>query len=157
MAIADFLLKEREAQKLTRENVVDLTNERMTYARLEKIENDRATLHPEDVDILAEAYMKPELKHHYCKHVCPLGKDFREVANKDLGHIAIETVNSLNRINQIQQRLLDIVEDDTITSDEYEDFVVIKDSLEKIALAADNLKLWMEKAKLSGDLPDNAE
>ena len=114
--------------------------------RLEKIENRRVTPHPDEILALAEAYDMPELINYYCHHDCEIGREYvDEVIPKDLPRIAIETVNSLNRLNQIQNRLLEIVEDGKITPDELKDFTTIKDTLDKIVSSANSLQLWIRK------------
>ena len=70
----------------------------------------------------------------------------------DLGQIAIETLNSLNRINREKDRLLEIVEDGEITPDEIADFVSIKKTLDKISLSVDTLQLWIDQTIAEGKL-----
>ena len=50
----------------------------------------------------------------------------------------------------IEIDLFEIVEDGTVNSWEYDDFMRIKDMLEKIAISADALGLWLEQAIASG-------
>lgn len=152
----DFLSKIREEAGITRENVEKDSDYRISVNRLYKIEKEDGTIHPEDIDELAKVYKKPELRNHYCK-CCVLGKQLREVEIKDLGHIAIETINALHKMDVIQERLLDIFEDDKITPDEYEDFKKIRNYLDKLATSADNLKLWIDNEKLAKEIPEDFE
>ena len=84
-------------------------------------------------------------------HDCEIGDEhIREVQPKELSQIAIETLNSLNKLTQVKDRLLEIVEDGVISEDEYEDFHSIKMNLEKIAGAVESLQLWLNESAVNG-------
>ena len=155
----EYLLQLRKELRMTRDEVVfksDELNSYITADKLEKIEKRNQEIHPDDIDILAKVYEKPQLRNYYCKG-CVLGNHLRTAEIKDLGHIAIETINALHKIDIIQERLLDIAEDDKITPDEYSDFKKIRDMLDKLAISADNLKLWIDNEKLAHRIPENLE
>ncbi len=142
----------REKLDLTREKA----SEQIGYisaAKLEKIENGKVSVLPEDVIAMAECYKAPELCNYYCSQECPIGQQYvPEVEVKELSQIAIETLNSLNRMNKAKDRLLEIVEDGKVTPDEYKDFYEIKKTLEKISLSVDTLQLWVDKSIADGKL-----
>ena len=142
----------REELGLTREKASEcITAEYISADRLEKIENDRAQARPDEILAIAEAYKAPVLVNYYCTHDCDIGgKYLREVKPKELSQIAIETLNSLNKLNLVKDRLLEIVEDGTITEDEYEDFLEIKTNLDKIAGAVESLQLWLDESAAKG-------
>ena len=140
----------REELSLTREEASELMPG-MTPERIEKIENGRIHVQPDDVMLLAKGYKRPHLCNYYCSHECPIGQEYvPEVQAKELGQIAIETVNCINRLNGNMSRFFEIVEDGAVNPWEYEDFMRIKDMLEKIALSADALGLWLEQAIANG-------
>ena len=142
----------REKLDLTREKASELIGF-ISAAKLEKIENGKVTVQPEDVIALAECYKAPELCNYYCSQECPIGQEHvPEIKIKDLAQIAVETLNSLNRLNKEKDRLLEIVEDGQITPDEYKDFFEIKKTLEKIALSVDTLQLWVDKSIADGHM-----
>ena len=142
----------REKLDLTREKASELIGF-ISAAKLEKIENGKVSVQPEDVIALAECYKAPELCNYYCSRECPIGREYiPEIKVKDLAQIAVETLNSLNRLNKEKDRLLEIVEDGQITPDEYNDFFEIKQTLEKIALSVDTLQLWVDKSIANGHL-----
>lgn len=142
----------REKLNLTREKASELIGF-ISAAKLEKIENGKVSIQPEDVIAMAECYKAPELCNHYCSQECPIGQEYiPEIKVKDLTQIAVETLNSLNRLNREKDRLLEIVEDGQITPDEYRDFFKIKETLEKIALSVDTLQLWVDKAIAEGHM-----
>ena len=142
----------REELKLTREKASELIGF-ISPERIEKIENAKVNVQPDDVMALAECYKAPKLCNYYCANECPIGQKYvPELQVKDLAQIAIETLNSLNRINKEKDRLLEIVEDGQITPDEYKDFFEIKKTLEKIALSVDTLQLWVDKSIADGHM-----
>lgn len=119
--------------------------------RLEKIENRRLTANPDEILAIARAYKCPALINYFCTHDCEIGDEhIREVQPKELSQIAIETLNSLNKLTQVKDRLLEIVEDGVISEDEYEDFHSIKMNLEKIAGAVESLQLWLNESAVNG-------
>ena len=137
----------------SREEACMRMNDDIKPDRLEKIENNKVkTITPEEIVCMAKAYDHPELCNYYCLHSCEIGKKFgRESSVKDLTHIAVDTLNSLNRLNAAKIRLLEIVEDDKVTEDEMEDFINIRSMIEKIASTADSLKYWMENENIKID------
>lgn len=142
----------REKLELTREKASEMIGF-ISAAKLEKIENGKVAVQPEDVIALAECYKAPELCNYYCSQECPIGQEYvPEVRVKDLTQIAVETLNSLNRMNKEKDRLLEIVEDGEVTPDEYKDFFEIKKTLEKISLSVDTLQLWVDKAIADGNI-----
>ena len=142
----------REKLELTREKASEMIGF-ISAAKLEKIENGKVAVQPEDVIALAECYKSPELCNYYCSQECPIGQQYvPEVHVKDLTQIAVETLNSLNRMNKEKDRLLEIVEDGQVTPDEYNDFFEIKKTLEKISISVDTLQLWVDKSIAEGEL-----
>ena len=142
----------REKLDLTREKASELM-EFISPAKLEKIENGKVSVQPEDVIAMAQCYKAPELCNYYCSQECPIGQEYvPEIKVKDLARIAIETLNSLNRMNKEKDRLLEIVEDGQVTPDEYKDFFEIKKTLEKISLSVDTLQLWVDKSIADGHM-----
>lgn len=142
----------REKLGYTREKASELIGF-ISPAKLEKIENDKVSVQPEDVIAMADCYKAPELCNYYCSQECPIGQQYvPEIKVKDLAQIAIETLNSLNKMSKEKDRLLEIVEDGEVTPDEYKDFFEIKKTLEKIALSVDTLQLWVDKSIADGHM-----
>ena len=144
----------REELGLTREKASEsITSQYISADRIEKIENRRLIARPDEILSIAEAYQAPAIINYYCTHDCEIGGKYgREIETKDLSQIAIETINSLNRLNQVKDRLLEIVEDGTITEDEYDDFRAIKGNLDKIAHAVESLQLWLQESEAHGKI-----
>lgn len=142
----------RENLGLTREKAADLIPG-FSPERLEKVENGRVQVQPEDVMLMAEYYKAPILCNHYCVNECPIGRVHALKAEpKELAQIAIETLNVLNQMNKNKDRLLEIVEDGQVRPEEYQDFSEIKKLLDRIALSVSNLQLWVNEQIAEGKL-----
>ena len=125
----------------------------LTADRISKIENGSVHVQPEDVVLMAECYKAPELCNYYCTHECAIGeKTVEAVEIKSFAQIAIETLNSLNKMTRLSNRLLEIVEDGQVRPDESDDFLVIKSTLDKIAASVSALQLWVDRQIAEGKL-----
>ncbi|MBR0462801.1 MAG: helix-turn-helix transcriptional regulator [Clostridia bacterium] len=125
----------------------------LTSDRISKIENGSVHVQPEDVVLMAECYKAPELCNYYCTHECAIGeKTVEAVEIKSFAQIAIETLNSLNKMTRLSNRLLEIVEDGQVRPDESDDFLVIKSTLDKIAASVSALQLWVDRQIAEGKL-----
>ena len=123
----------REDLGLTREKAGELIPG-FSPERIEKIENGRTQIQPEDVMLLAAQ-----------AHALP-------TESKALAQIAVETLNAVNKLSKSRDRLLEIVEDGQVRPDEYADFVEIKATLDKIAFSVSNLQLWVDEQIAAGKL-----
>lgn len=123
----------------------------VTEHRLEKIENGKVTVQPDDVVAIAKRYNKPELRNYYCCHECAIGKiDAPEVTYSGSIHeILVDMAVVLKNINHDKVRLMEILRDGVITADEQEDFDKIYEELEEVSMTVEALQLWCEKMKLS--------
>lgn len=146
----------RESLGLTREKAGELIPG-FSPERIEKIENERVQIRPDDVKLMAEYYKAPGLCNYYCSEECPIGKGRTpRVENRELVQIAVETINGINRLNRVKDRLLEIVEDGTISPDEYEDFAEIRETLEKLQVSVSTLQLWLEQKMAEGEIREEA-
>ena len=135
----------REELGLTREKAGELIPG-FSPERIEKIENGRTQIQPEDALLLAEYYKAPALVNYYCCNECPIGESHAVRAeSKELTQIAVETLNAVNQMSRIKDRLLEIAEDGKVCNDELEDFMKIKTVLDKLAQSVSNLQLWMDE------------
>ncbi len=140
----------REALDLTREKASELMPG-ITPDRIEKLENEKTMVHPEDVLLMADAYKSPDLCNHYCANECPIGKQYvPEIKIRDLSQIVLEMLASLNSMEKKKDRLIEITADGQIDDGEIEDFVMIQDELEKISITVETLQLWSEKMLADG-------
>lgn len=138
----------RKSAGLTREQASNCMG-CMSVDRLEKIENERISAHPDDVLLMAKHYKDPALRRQYCSTLCPLGTGFlRPIQAKSLSQITLEMLASLNALEVQKNRLIEITVDGQITEDEYKDFNKIREQLEQISASVDSLKLWIEKMEM---------
>lgn len=141
----------REAAELTREAAA----EKLIFIsedRLERIENERSAPHPDEVLAMAEQYKNPALCNYFCANECPLGKDrVQEIELKDLSQITLEMLATINALSKEKERLVEITVDGNISSEEMQDFMNIRENLEKMSQAIDSLKLWMDHAEAQAE------
>lgn len=125
--------------------------------RIERIENEKLLIYPEEVITMAECYKNPNLCNYYCSNKCPIGiKYVPEIKIKDLSQIVLETIASLNALNKKKERLIEITVDGNISDDELEDFVKIQNELERISITVDTLRLWSEQMLANGSIDEEA-
>ena len=95
---------------------------------------------------MSDAYKRPDLCNYYCSHKCMIGSKYvPEVKVSELSGIILETIGSLNEINPLTNRLIQIARDGKITDDEIKDFAFISHKLDKVSVAIDALNLWVNK------------
>ncbi len=148
--MADTIYKEiRKKHELTRDDVCDkasLMNNPIQPERLERIENGKFPISPDEVLLLAKIYGEPTLCNHYCSKECPIGEKYvPEIKVKDLAQIVLEMLSSLNSMKNRQERLIEITADGTIDDSEINDFVYIQKELEHISITVETLQLWVEQ------------
>lgn len=148
--MSDTIYKEiRKKHDLTRDDVCDkasLMNIPIQPERLERIENGKFPITPDEVMLLAEIYGEPTLCNHYCSKECPIGEKYvPEVKVKDLAQIVLEMLSSLNSMKKSQERFIEITADGMIDDEEIKDFVFIQKELERISITVETLQLWVEQ------------
>ncbi len=148
--MADSIYKSiRKEHGMTRDDVCDESlrlDTPMQPERLERIENGKLEIHPEEVMLLSEIYGEPTLCNHYCSKECPIGQKYvPEIKIKDLTQIVLEMLSSLNSMKKSQERLIEITADGMIQDDEIKDFVFIQKELERISITVETLQLWVEQ------------
>lgn len=130
---------------LSREEASELLDT-VTPERLERIENDKYPIQPDEVCLMAEKYKEPSLRNYYCSHECPIGETYvPEVKIKTLSEIVLQMLASLNSMKKSQERLIEITADGIIDDDELKDFVYIQEELERISITVETLQLWTEQ------------
>lgn len=156
-------------KKSTKENknIYQLCRENMGYTRdkaseelghisadrIEKIENEKSLPHPDEILTMSECYKTPNLCNYYCSHECPIGQQYvPEVPVKDLSKIVLEMLASLNSLNKMKDRLIEITSDGIIHDDEIHDFVLIQNELEKISISVEALQFWVETTIINNEL-----
>lgn len=125
----------------------------MSPERLERIENEKMAIYPEEVIAMARVYKNPNLCNYYCSHQCPIGKKYvPEVKINNLSQIVLEMMVSLNKVNDNKNRLMEIIVDGKVSKDEIEDFIHIQEQLENISVTVSALQLWAEQMLANGTI-----
>lgn len=139
----------RKKHDLTRDDVCDRASafdSQIQPERLERIENGKFPITPDEVMLLSKIYGEPTLCNHYCAKECPIGNKYvPEIKVKDLAQIVLEMLSSLNSMKKNQERLIEITADGVIADDEIRDFVYIQKELEHISITVETLQLWVEQ------------
>ena len=134
----------REQLGLSREKASELLG--ISPERLERIENEKLAIYPEEVIAMSKVYKNSNLCNYYCTHHCPIGKKYvPEVKTENLSQIILEMMVSLNKANDNKNRLMEIIVDGNVSSDELEDFKNIQSQLDNISSTVLALKLWTEQ------------
>lgn len=134
----------REELGLSREDASEHSG--LSPERIERIENNKIEMTPNDAYQMANAYNSPNLCNYYCSNVCVIGGDYvPEVKVKDLRTITIEMLACLNSVNKHQERFIEIACDGEISRDEIADVLKIKEKLEEISTLTESFKLLVDK------------
>ena len=141
----------REELGWTREKASDNLRD-ISEDRLERIENGTIP-RPEEVKKMVDVYNKPELFNYYCANQCYLGDGtVKTIHVADLSRIILEMLSSINSIEKMKDRLIDITADGEISGDELKEFAEIKSELSRISLTVETLKLWTEQMIADGKI-----
>lgn len=122
----------------------------LNESKLVKIEDGTVAIQPMDVVAMSKAYGKPELRNYYCCHECPIGKIDAPVVSgtSSIHEILVNMAVSLESINAKKIRLMEILADGKVDSDEINDLNKILEELEKISMTVEAIQLWCEKMKI---------
>lgn len=143
--------RKREELKLSREDAAKMLDG-ISYERLYNIEHGKTSPTPEDILIMADGYKDPALCNVYCSHHCRIGQQYvPHVEVGELPSITLGIVATLNRLDEMKNRLIEICADGGIDESEQEDFDEIQSSLEQLSLSVEALQLWTEKIKKESD------
>ena len=109
---------------------------------------------PVDIIVMmAERYHAPELKYHYCKNECPIGKNLPiSPEEKTIEQATVHLLDSLNneRISRITSKLLHIARDGNVSEQESDELASIVDELHYVTQAIHELQLIVEKNTKTG-------
>ena len=143
----------REELGYSREKASELLG--ISPERIERVENEKLAIYPEEVVLMAECYKNPNLCNYYCSNKCPIGiKYVPEIKVKELSRIVLEMLASLNTMEKKKERLIEITVDGKISDKEMEDFVKIQNELEKMSVIIETLKLWSEQMIVEGKIDE---
>lgn len=114
--------------------------------RLAHIELDSVCAYPEEILMMSEIYNTPEIENYYCSEQCPIGKhNIPNLEIVEIDRLTIGILSSLKNVSAVKDSLIEIVADGVISEDEKPQLENILDSLEKISIEAQKLRLWAQK------------
>lgn len=143
--------KRREDLGLSREKAVEILDG-ISYERLYNIEHGKTAPTPEDILIMADGYKDPTLCNAYCAYHCGIGKRYvPHVEVGELPSITLGIIATLNKVEGMKNRLIEICADGGIDETEQADFDEIQANLEQLSLSVEALQLWTEKIKRESD------
>lgn len=133
--------------------IAEIENGKYSYLnenRLVKIEDGTVAIQPLDVVAMSKAYGKPELRNYYCCNECPIGEIDTPVVSgtSSIHEILVNMTVSLESVNAKKVRLMEILADGIVDSDEINDLNKILEELEKISMTVEAIQLWCEKMKI---------
>ena len=122
-------------------------SEKMDAVSALKIENlnmkARTTIY--DILQMADAYKRPDLCNYYCSQMRRGQRYVPEVEVTNLSNIILETIASLNEINPLTGRLIQIARDGKISDDEIKILLISVKNLMRFSLAIDSLQIFADK------------
>lgn len=137
----------REELELSREKAAEMLDG-ISYERLYNIEHGKTAPTPEDILSMARGYKDPSLCNTFCSHYCGIGQ--RYVPHVEVGElptITLGIIATLNKLDDMKNRLIEICADGGIDDTEQADFEEIQSNLEQLSLSVEALQLWTEKVK----------
>lgn len=117
----------------------------MDRSRLSRIELGVINPYPEEVALMAAEYHKPELRAHYCRNICPLGRDVPIPDANSIDRITVRTLHASENLKKAKKTLLEITSDGVIDESEIPELRKVMESLSEVARVASDLKMWIEK------------
>ena len=142
----------REENGMTREAAAEALG-CISADRIEKIENEKSSAHPDEVLIMAEVYKNPLLCNYYCSHECPIGQEYvPSVEAKEIEKITLEMLSAINTLEAEKNRLIEITVDGKVSAEEIADFKRIKEHLSQMSLTIDSLNLWIDNMLATGSI-----
>ena len=142
----------REELELTRAAASELMPG-YSESMIEKLENERCVIEPEDVLAMSKAYKRPDLCNHYCAKECPIGVNtVPEIKVESLSEIVLGLLSTTNSFESKKNKLIDISVDGEITEEELADYIMIQDELDKMAISINAFKLWIDQKIASGSI-----
>ena len=139
----------RTDAELTREGARERTS--ISESRIEKIELQNATPHPDEVLAMARAYGASSICNYYCSHDCRIGQEYvPEIRPRVLSQAVLEMLAALNDLEENKNRLIAITADGLIDESEVRDLVKIQSELSRVSMAIDSFNLWISEQVAAG-------
>lgn len=145
----------RENAGLTREQAAEKTG--ISESRIEKIEYQSSSPHPDEVLVMARAYSAPSICNYYCSHDCEIGQEYvPEIRPMHLTQAVLEMLSSLDDLDEYKKRLIKISSDGIIDETEIADLAKIQNELSRVSNAIDSFNLWIDDRIADGSIDEAA-
>lgn len=126
--------------------VTGIDRNRIVYTEL-----GTTTPYPEEVLVYSDTYNAPELCHHFCSNLCPIGRETMDSVNVvGLEQASLKLLASTRHISQMREEFLDIVEDGVIEESEIPQMKKILNYLRKASNDIKALELICKKMMKGG-------
>ncbi len=118
-------------------------------SRLARIELDKIEPYAEEVLIMAREYNAPYLCEDFCNNICPigmdrvLGKSKKQVKQESLERLSLRFLNSVQSIDDISKKLVNISMDGQVTEEEYEGFHKVLQALNEVSENIKSIKAFI--------------
>ena len=122
-------------------------------SRLARIELDKIEPYAEEVLIMAKEYDAPYLCSDFCKHICPIGIHQQNQTAKplpkgadSLERLALRFLSSIQQVDDISNRLINISKDGIIEESEYESLHSVLQSMDELTANIQLIRDWINKS-----------
>lgn len=118
-------------------------------SRLARIELDKIEPYAEEVLIMAREYNAPYLCEDYCNNICPigmariLGNTKKKIRTDSLERLSLRFLSSVQSIDDISKKLVNISMDGQVTEEEYESFHKVLRSLNEVSENIKSIKAFI--------------
>ena len=122
---------------------------RIERSRLARIELDKIEPYAEELLIMSMAYNAPYLCLDFCNNTCPigmeraLGKNRKIISNDSLERLSLRFLSSVQSIDDISKKLVNISKDGKVTEEEYESFHMVLRAMDDLSENIRNIKAYI--------------
>lgn len=142
-------IKARKDKGFSREQAVDAMSNAMSPDRLQRLENGKVALQPQDVLAMSKAYNMPELRNHYCTNNCPIGKEYIPEIEMctNIYELLVNITLLIETAYNDRFKLLEKLAQGKAPAFDDNEFYIIQDNLDKLSACIEALQIWYEKSE----------
>ncbi len=119
-------------------------------SRLARIELDKIEPYAEEVLIMSKEYNAPYLCEDFCNNICPIGMERilgeakKRVKTDSLERLSLRFLSSVQSIDDISRKLVDISKDGQVTEEEYENFHKVLNAMDELSENIKSIKAYID-------------
>ncbi len=142
-------IKARKDKGLSREQAVDAMAKAISTDRLQRLENGKVALQPQDVLVMSKAYNMPELRNHYCTNKCPIGKEYTPQIEMctNIYELLVNITLFIETAYNDRFKLLEKFAQGKTPAFDDNEFYEIQENLDKLSACIEALQIWYEKSE----------